>query len=106
MGSTKLESISLMSIHSTAVDLIGAPPGSAVELMEHRERVQKSLIILNCPQCGRPMTIGDTMSNFNFKIKSLKVPRRITVKDRIDHICGASFSISENKLLWYNSEAK
>jgi len=106
MGSNKLESISLLSINSTIADLVGAPKGTAVELVEHKEGKPRSMIVLNCPQCGKPLTIGDRFSNFNFPISLLRVPRRFTVKDRIDHICGASFSVAENKLLWYNSEEK
>ena len=104
MVSNKLDKISLLSIHSTAVDLVGAPKGSAVELIDYREGPLVSMIILNCPQCGRPITIGGQFSNFNIPIKLFRVPRRLTIKDKVAHICGATFTISENILSWYNPE--
>jgi len=102
MASGRPSSITLLSIHESITDLVGKPPGTAIELVEHGDRPHTVLILLSCPQCGNPLTIGDKMSNFNFRIKMFKVPRRVTVSGKIDHTCGASFSISENNLSWYN----
>jgi len=106
MGLIKPKSINLLPIRASVTDLLGAPPGTAVELVDHKDRSKTALIILNCPKCGRSISIGDQYANYNFPFKMFTVPRRVTIKDKIDHVCGASFSISENVILWYNSVDK